>query len=63
MFQWLRLHAPKAGVLGSIPGQGTRSHMPQLRPVEPNKVFFFFFLKDYIEVGKHVRQLELLVGM
>ena len=62
MFQWLRLHAPKAGVLGSIPGQGTRSHMPQLRPVQPNK-FFFFFLKDYIEVGKHVRQLELLVGM
>ncbi|TEA33613.1 hypothetical protein DBR06_SOUSAS3910181, partial [Sousa chinensis] len=29
--QWLRLHAPKAGGLGSIPGQGTRSHMPQLR--------------------------------
>ena len=29
--QWLRLHAPNAGYLGSIPGQGTRSHMPQLR--------------------------------
>ncbi|TEA25426.1 hypothetical protein DBR06_SOUSAS11710014, partial [Sousa chinensis] len=29
--QWLRLHAPKAGGQGSIPGQGTRSHMPQLR--------------------------------
>ena len=26
--QWLRLHAPKAGGPGSIPGQGTRSHMP-----------------------------------
>ena len=25
--QWLRLCAPNAGVLGSIPGQGTRSHM------------------------------------
>ena len=25
--QWLRLHAPNAGGLGSIPGQGTRSHM------------------------------------
>ena len=25
-----RLHAPNAGDLGSIPGQGTRSHMPQL---------------------------------
>ncbi|TEA32323.1 hypothetical protein DBR06_SOUSAS28210010, partial [Sousa chinensis] len=35
--QWLRLHAPSAGGPGSIPGQGTRSHvqlrvrMPQLR--------------------------------
>ena len=28
--QWLRLHVPNAGALGSIPGQGTRSHMPQL---------------------------------
>ena len=25
--QWLRLHAPNAEGLGSIPGQGTRSHM------------------------------------
>ncbi|TEA39938.1 hypothetical protein DBR06_SOUSAS10310031, partial [Sousa chinensis] len=29
--QCLRLHAPNAGGPGSIPGQGTRSHMPQLR--------------------------------
>ncbi|TEA32663.1 hypothetical protein DBR06_SOUSAS32010022, partial [Sousa chinensis] len=29
--QCLRLHAPNAGGLGSIPGQGTRSHIPQLR--------------------------------
>ena len=29
--QWLRLHAPNAGGWGSIPGQGTRSHMLQLR--------------------------------
>ena len=26
-----KLHAPNAGGLGLIPGQGTRSHMPQLR--------------------------------
>ena len=26
--QWLRLCAPNAGGLGSIPGQRTRSHMP-----------------------------------
>ena len=30
--QWLRLCAPKAGDLGSIPSQGTRSHMLQIRP-------------------------------
>ncbi|TEA37609.1 hypothetical protein DBR06_SOUSAS5310036, partial [Sousa chinensis] len=29
--QWLRLHTPNAGGLGSIPGQGTRSHTSQLR--------------------------------
>ena len=29
--QWLRLHAPNAGGLGSIPGQGTRSLMPKLK--------------------------------
>ena len=27
--QWF--HAPNAEGLGSIPGQGTRSHMPQLK--------------------------------
>ncbi|TEA30852.1 hypothetical protein DBR06_SOUSAS15510019, partial [Sousa chinensis] len=29
--QWFRLWAPNAGDPGSHPGQGTRSHMPQLR--------------------------------
>ena len=29
--QWLRLCAPNAGGPGLIPGQGTRSHMLQLR--------------------------------
>ena len=31
MVQWLRLQAPNGGVLGSIPGQGTRSHIQQLK--------------------------------
>ena len=31
MAQWLRLSAPNAGGLGSIPGWGTKSHTPQLR--------------------------------
>ena len=30
--QWLRLCTPNAGGLGSIPGQGARSRMQQLRP-------------------------------
>ena len=29
--QWLRLHAPNTRGPGSIPGQGTRSHMLQLK--------------------------------
>ena len=31
MVQWLRLPTPSTGGLGSISGQGTRSHMPPLR--------------------------------
>ena len=31
VLQWLRLHIPDAGGLDSIPGQGTRSYMPQLK--------------------------------
>ena len=31
LVQWLRLHTPIAGGLGSIPGWGTRSHMAQLK--------------------------------
>ena len=31
MLQWLTLHTPNAGGPGLIPGQGTRSHMLQLR--------------------------------
>ena len=32
MVQWLRLHTPNARGRRSIPDQGTRSHMLQLRP-------------------------------
>ena len=31
--EWLRLWAPKAGGPGSIPGNGTRPHMPQLEKI------------------------------
>ena len=33
--QWLRCDIPNAGHPGSISGQGTRSHMPQLRDYMP----------------------------
>ena len=32
MVQWLRLHTPNARGPGSIPGQGTRSYIQQVRP-------------------------------
>ena len=32
VIQWLRLHVPNAEGPGLSPGQGTRSHMLQLRP-------------------------------
>ena len=31
MVQWLKLHSHSAGGVGLIPGQGTRSHTPQLK--------------------------------
>ena len=34
--QWLGLHTPNAGGLGLIPGQGTRSRMPERRLKTPH---------------------------
>ena len=31
MVLWLGLHIPRAGGLGSVPGQGTRLHMLKLQ--------------------------------
>ena len=38
--RWLKLHvhASIAGGPGSIPGQGTRSHMPQLKPSAAKRI-------------------------
>ena len=47
MVQWLRLHAPNGGSLGSIPDQRTRSHMPQLRPSAAKQINKNLF-KNYI---------------
>jgi len=35
LVQWVRLCAPNSGGPGSIPGQGTRPHMPQEFAVAP----------------------------
>ena len=51
--QWLRLLAPSAGGPGSILGQGTRSHMPQLKiPHATTKTQHdnYFFFKERKEM-------------
>ena len=54
VIQRLRLHALNAGVPSSIPGQGTRSRMPQLRvhmlQLRPGN---FFFLKKIVTSAQH----------
>ena len=50
--QQLRLHAPNAGGLGSVPSQGTRSHMLQLRVHVPQ-------LRVHMpQLRVHIRQLK-----
>ena len=46
--QWLTVHVPNAGDLGSIPGQGTRSHVLQVRVGMPWEVFH---LGNYVHPG------------
>ena len=36
--QWIRLYAPNAGGPGSIPGQGTRSHMHAATKTQCNQI-------------------------
>ena len=54
MVQWLGLHTPNASGPGSILGQGSRSHMSQLRPgaAKLNK----YQKKPYNEVPPHTDQ-------
>ena len=44
--QWLRLCTPSAGGPGLISGQGTRSHMPQLRICTPQLKILHAVAKD-----------------
>ena len=56
MAQWLRLQAPNAGRPGSIPGQGTRSRMLQLRECMPQ------LIKKKEEERKRFHVLQLRPG-
>ena len=38
--QWLKVHTPNAGGLGSIPDQGTRSHLVQLNILNATKTWY-----------------------
>ena len=55
--QWLRLHNPNAVGLGSIPGQGTRSHILKLthgaaKQISKINIFLKIRIKTYIRVQK-----------
>ena len=47
LVQWRRLHLPNAGSWDLIPGQGTRSHMPQLKPGTAKYINKYFLLILY----------------
>ena len=60
--QWLRLCVPNAGGLGSIPGQGTRSHLSKLKiphAATKTRCSQIIFLKSYSFSNSHVWMWEL----
>ena len=65
VIQWLRLCTPDARGLGSIPGQGTRSHMPQLKILPAETETFcsqiIFFLSAICK-WHHNRYIEVTVS-
>ena len=55
MVQWLRLCTLNAGGLGSIPGQGTRSHMPQLKmPQTATKILHAATKTRHSQINKKI---------
>ena len=59
MIQWLRLWTPSAGGPGSLPGQGTRSHMLQLRLSTAKQINTY--LKNYlfkVYLGKNILNIK-----
>ena len=63
MVQWLRLCASNAEGLGSMPGQGTRFHLPQIMSVQPNKKKKFFFFSKKAEKHKRRSNKSILKGI
>ena len=55
MVQWLRCYDPNTGVQGSIPGQGTRSHMLQLRVPMPLKILHVVTKTGSSQIHKNIR--------
>ena len=62
--RWLRLRTPNAGAPGSILGQGTRSHVPQLRFCMPQlKIPRVATKNQHKRVWRKGNPLTLLVGV
>ena len=67
--QWLTLCSPNA-LSGSIPGQGTRSHMPQLRSdtakllnISKKNQIWLYMYETYTTIGlKHMNEMLYLKG-
>ena len=53
MVQWLRLHAPTAGVMGSIPGQGTKI----LHAVQCSQNTY---IHTYIQIYNFIKRIKYL---
>ena len=57
--QWLRLHIPSARNLSSIPGWGTRSHMPQLRVcIAQLKIPHAATKAQHRQINKYLKKIE-----
>ena len=62
MVQWLRLNAPNAGGLGSVPGQGNRSTKMQLRVHKPQlKILYATTKTQSSQINKYLLNVTTLI--
>ena len=52
--QWIRLHGPNAGGPGLIPGQGTRSPTPQLRPGTAKYIYIYILREAKFRIQRQI---------